>query len=400
MSKPAKKPFKLFYCYDHKDEALRDTLDSHLSSLKRQQLIEIWHDGKVSAGTEWEREIDKHLSAADIVLLLVSADFLASNYSYSKEVERALQRHEEGTARVVPIILRPVYWQDAPFSKLQVLPTEAKPVTSWMNPDEACEDITRGLYEVVKELQVSRETAAEKLFQEGVALNKSKRYAEAVEAFDRVIQLNTHNARVYNYKGNALLGLKQYEEALSAYEQALRVDPDYTTPYHNKGVALRNLKRYGEALLAFEQALRLDPNNPHIYNNKGTVLSNLKRYDEALSAFEQALRFDPDNTLAYTSKGAALYSLKRYSDALEAYERAFRLDPSNARTYTGKGIALAGLKRYEEALVAYEQALSLDPNDADTYYNKGLALYALKRHGEALLAHEQALHLDPNNADA
>src|SRR5436305_2160821 len=161
MSEPAKTPLKLFYCYAHEDKALRDALDSHLIILKSQKLIEIWYDGKISAGMKWEHEIDKHLSSADIVLLLVSAAFLASDYCYGKEMERALQRHEEGTTRVVPIILRPVYWRNAPFSKLQVMPIGAKPITSWINPDEAYEDITRRLDEVVKELRALREAADE-----------------------------------------------------------------------------------------------------------------------------------------------------------------------------------------------------------------------------------------------
>ena len=122
MSEPAKNPLKLFYCYAHEDKELRDTLDRHLSILKHQNLLDIWYDGKISIGTEWEKEIDTHLRDADIVLLLVSADFLASKYCYGKEMERALQRHEEGTARVIPIILRPVYWKNAPFSKLQSVP--------------------------------------------------------------------------------------------------------------------------------------------------------------------------------------------------------------------------------------------------------------------------------------
>src|SRR5437762_2567340 len=164
MSEPAKNPLKLFYCYAREDKALCDLLDSHLSVLKRNKLIEIWYDGKISVGTEWEREIDKQLSAADIILLLVSAAFLASDYCYGKEMERALQRHAEGTARVVPILLRPVYWEDAPFSKLQLLPTEAKPVMRWINPDEAYEDIAKNLRVVIKELQASREASAKGWF--------------------------------------------------------------------------------------------------------------------------------------------------------------------------------------------------------------------------------------------
>src|SRR5436853_1966739 len=123
-------PLKLFYCYSHEDRELRNKLDEHLIILKRQKLIDIWYDGEISAGTEWKHEIDKRLSSADIVLLLVSAHSLASDYRYDTEMALALQKHKKGMVRVVPIILRPVDWEDAPFSKLQVLPTEAKPVTT------------------------------------------------------------------------------------------------------------------------------------------------------------------------------------------------------------------------------------------------------------------------------
>jgi hypothetical protein len=85
MPEPAKHPLKLFYCYAHQDRELRDALDSHLSILLWQGLIEIWHDGNISVGTDWEKEIDRHLGSADIVLLLVSADFLASKYCCGKE---------------------------------------------------------------------------------------------------------------------------------------------------------------------------------------------------------------------------------------------------------------------------------------------------------------------------
>lgn len=157
MSEPAKNPLKLFYCYASEDKELRNTLDRHLSILKHRRLVEIWYDREISPGMEWEHEIDKHLNTADIVLLLVSTAFLASGYCYGKEMALALQRHEEGTARVFPIILQSVYWESAPFSHLQALPTEAKPVTSWRNRDEAYEDIARSLHGIVKELLALRE---------------------------------------------------------------------------------------------------------------------------------------------------------------------------------------------------------------------------------------------------
>ncbi len=122
---------KLFYCYAREDKALRDELDIHLSSLKRQNLVTSWYDGEIGPGTEWEKEIDKQLRSAHIILLLITPHFMASDYCYSTEMKRALERHQDGTARVIPVILRRTFWDGAPFSHLQVLPTDAKPVTQW-----------------------------------------------------------------------------------------------------------------------------------------------------------------------------------------------------------------------------------------------------------------------------
>ncbi len=144
---------KLFFSYAHKDEPLRDQLATHLSLLKRQNIITDWHDRNITAGTDWAQAIDDNLNTASIILLLISADFLASDYCYDKEMTRALERHAQGTARVIPIILRPCDWHSAPFGKLQALPKDAKPITRWSNPDEAFTHIAQGIRKAVAELQ-------------------------------------------------------------------------------------------------------------------------------------------------------------------------------------------------------------------------------------------------------
>ena len=115
MSPQSPESLELFYSYSHKDEELRDQLENHLAMLKREGVISGWHDRRISAGQEWDGEIDDHLNSVEIILLLVSSDFLASNYCYDIEVKRAMERHEAGEARVIPIILRPCDWQRAPF---------------------------------------------------------------------------------------------------------------------------------------------------------------------------------------------------------------------------------------------------------------------------------------------
>src|SRR5438132_1153332 len=106
MVSELKKPIEIFFSYSHKDQALREKLETHLTLLKREGLISSWHDRKIIAGTEWSGEIDAHLNTAQIILLLVSADFIASSYCSDIEVARAMERHNAGEARVIPVILR------------------------------------------------------------------------------------------------------------------------------------------------------------------------------------------------------------------------------------------------------------------------------------------------------
>jgi len=143
---------EVFFIYAHNDEKLRQQLERQLSLLKWQGLITGWHDCEIEAGTEWEEEISIHLNTASIILLLVSPDFMASSYCYGVEMKRAMERHEAGEARVIPVILRPVYWKGAAFGKLQVLPKHARPVTRWQNRDEAFLDVVEGIRKAVEEL--------------------------------------------------------------------------------------------------------------------------------------------------------------------------------------------------------------------------------------------------------
>lgn len=157
----------LFYSYAHKDEELRNELDKHLHLLKRQGLITSWHDREIRAGDDWASEIDSHLESAQIILLLISADFLASDYCYGVEMKRALERHFTGEARVIPIILRPVDWKhELILSSLQALPTDGKPVTTWSSSppyDAAFEDIAQGIRKVVEALLNSQHKQEQKI---------------------------------------------------------------------------------------------------------------------------------------------------------------------------------------------------------------------------------------------
>lgn len=134
---------RAFISYSHKDEALRNELESHLAMLKRSGTVETWHDRRIVAGTEIDSAISTQLEAAQIILLLVSSDFLASNYCYDIEMKRALEKHQEGSCCVIPVILRPCDWHASPFGKLAATPPDGVAVTKFPNQDEAFTTIVR-----------------------------------------------------------------------------------------------------------------------------------------------------------------------------------------------------------------------------------------------------------------
>jgi hypothetical protein len=155
LSKVAPRPSRavsVFVQYSHVDDQLRKELGKHLSVLERRGIIRSWYDRMIGAGAEWEGMIDVHLNDARVILLLISADFIASQYCYDVEMKRALARHDERQALVIPIMLRAVSLKGTPFAKLQALPKDAKPVVTWADRDSAFVDVTDGLRNEIQDL--------------------------------------------------------------------------------------------------------------------------------------------------------------------------------------------------------------------------------------------------------
>lgn len=136
---------EVFISYSKQDKELRDGLLSHLRPLEREGII-TWHDRQILPGTEWDEEIKARLNAADIILLLISADFLATDYCTQVEIPEALRRHEAGEATVMPVILRSCGWKYTPLAKIQAYPEKAKPVVSWTYIDDAYTDVVDSVY--------------------------------------------------------------------------------------------------------------------------------------------------------------------------------------------------------------------------------------------------------------
>jgi hypothetical protein len=217
---------EVFFSYAHEDEALRDKLAKHLKLLERQGVIKAWHDRNITAGEEWKDAIDNHLESANVILLLVSSDFLASDYCYDIELKRALERHESNEARVIPIILRSVDWHGSTFGKLTALPKDGKAITSWSNEDEAFTDVVKGLRRVIDMLQSDAQET--KQLSGMASLSDGKQ----LEAFQR---------KNVGRRDKGLIGWI-LDEALSTNGHPLAINKPSFNPFYNKEVFVLDIE--------------------------------------------------------------------------------------------------------------------------------------------------------------
>lgn len=157
MSEGPKEPIQVFVSYSHRDQSFVEELGSHLKLLQRQGVIRLWHDCEITAGEEWRDAIESRLASADIVLLLVSSNFLSSEFCWSVELSRAMDRHERGDATVIPIFVRSCLWQDAPFAKLQGVPKNAMPIGSSRDTDRAWTEVATVIRQTSLRISESRD---------------------------------------------------------------------------------------------------------------------------------------------------------------------------------------------------------------------------------------------------
>jgi hypothetical protein len=205
---------KIFISYCHADESLREALEKHLSLLKNQGIIDVWHDRKIVVGHEFATAIDENLSDAQIVLLLVSADFLASQYCWGVEMRLAMERHESGEAHVVPVILRACDWHTAPFGKLSAVPKDGRPIKSWLDIDEALYDVARQIRSTV--LAITNKVA--------VASNSAASPAAQPIEFDST-QAPSEIANVCCSRCGARAGLQSACTGHNTYHDFIRLGP-------------------------------------------------------------------------------------------------------------------------------------------------------------------------------
>ncbi|MCA8925616.1 MAG: tetratricopeptide repeat protein, partial [Planctomycetes bacterium] len=186
---------------------------------------------------------------------------------------------------------------------------------------------------------------ARRLTEEGMRKTEAGRNAEALEDYDRALQLDPENPLAYCNRGASKAGLGRHAEAIEDYDRALQLDPTIALAYCNRGVSKRSLGRHAEALEDFDRALELDPQDPNAYVNRGLSKADLGRDEDAIEDYDRALRLDPQDAGAYANRGVSNDHLGRKAEALEDFDRALRLDPQDAAAYANRGLCTAQLGR-------------------------------------------------------
>ena len=311
----------VFFSYSHKDEQLRDELEKHLTILKRQGLIDTWHDRKILAGDDLDTSIDAHLESADVILLLVSPDFLASNYCYEVEFQRALERHQEGNARAIAVILRPCEWKETPVAKFLVIPKDGRPITKWPDLDDAMLDVAQQIRLVLPSKSADKTTPPQPASSTPTRILEQPRSSN-LRIRQRFTQVDIENfleaslEYICNYFEGSLAELEERQSDIQTKIRRIDANCFTATIYRNGQSASACTIRLGSA--AFQK-------------NSITFLADASgspdSFNEAISVEvgDQSLSFEPldtgllvrINTTTLTQEGAAEYLWSKLIEPLQ-----------------------------------------------------------------------------------
>jgi Flp pilus assembly protein TadD len=372
MEAAVPEPLELFISYAHEDDLLREELVKHLTQLRKDGLIKEWHDRRLTGGTEWAGRIDEHLNSAHIIVLLVSPDFLASQYCYDVELTRALQRHEQGEARVVPVILRPCDWHSAPFGKLNALPRDGKPVVDWPTRDHGLLNVTEGLRRTVQELRPHADplkpaTKPSHQPARGRITRPSTRTLVIAAAITVILGAAAAQwwaaERSYLNDGEALLNVGRYEDAIGPFRNALRLNP--LSGPAKRGVEIAELAKLRSDPVVFGQRLQnavaRSPHDDHLNVLYGDYLLAQGEEKAAMTHYQESVKRNPNLAEAFFRMGVLYDQSQLRGRALAMYERAVKLGPSSPQYRNNLADAYFKHGQYDSAIKEYGSIIDQFP---------------------------------------
>ena len=357
-------PFKLFVSYSHKDEELCTRFLEQLAQLRREGFIEAWYDRQIGAGRDWAGQINDNLKAADVIVLLVSPGFLASDYSNDVEMDCAIQRSDAGEARVVPIILRPCDWETSRFGKLQALPTGAKPVVDWKSSDHGFLDAVKQLRRMLVDMCQPGPGRVQVVVKAAVRRHPWRWAGVGLAAAAAIACLVLWLVgRRYSQEGIDLLNRGAYGEALDPLQRAHRLNPlDRKAACGIKVIQVQKLifspDKIDSAVIDadFKEVKQQFPNCAYVDLLQGTYNYLNGDLVSAAKAFWNATNKEPGLAEAHANLGFMLKLDGQPQQAIDEYQLAV----DAARTSPSYRTLLAGayfeIKDYDKALQEYDKA--------------------------------------------
>ncbi|HEY1353112.1 MAG TPA: tetratricopeptide repeat protein [Ktedonobacteraceae bacterium] len=424
------KPLQVFCCSAREDQSLLFDLKKQLRVLEHDGLITVQAEITIDPGENREQKINHYLNTAQIILLLISPDFIASEYCYSKEMRRALERYERGECHVIPILLRPILWESTPFGKLQALPMNGEPIAGrfWHTPDEGWLDVALGIRERAQTIRLSTEKVRAQLQLRKTALfgyetqggrdsalwrdpaacslseayqkwSKTKRDLTEAEIVDRTwVKAGDHGFAFLNhfFSDGRLVEYAFADPATRWQGRWQLLDGILRTTIHHHGIFELDIlaHSHGQVYSGIES---LNAQEAAAYFRLLPSRQEAGQREEVLTAYDQLLRVNPHCAEAYTTRGNLLRNLKRFEEALADYEGALKLGSQVPAIWTYKGEVLRMLQRYTEALAAYDQALKLEASHVEAFLGKGRVYLGQKDYRRALQAYEQATDVAPES---
>ena len=395
---------KLFITYSHKDVKARDQLITYLAAMKREGLINIWHDNEILPGDTWRDSISKNLAESDILLYLLSDNSLAS-----KNCNRELAEALNANVRVIPIILERCDWLDHQLSDFQVLPDKGRPINVWENESEGWQRTVTGIRKVIHQMQTEvvsssdisqEEVLLELEYERGNFLMLLGEIEAAIKAYSDIIELNPHYFAAYTNRGVVYANKGEYDLAIKDFNTALELNPNDFFAYNNRGNVYGDMDKVNEAIADFNTAIKLRPDYANAYNNRGNAYVKKHYLDRALEDFNTAIKLDPSFAGAYNSRGAAYHEKGNFEKALEDFNTAIKLDPNYVSPYINRGRVHGRKDMISEAIGDFSKVIELEPDYADAYYDRGVA-YGKKRDFDlAIKDYTKAIELNPIYTEA
>ena len=363
---------KVFIAYAREDQKVLEQLRKQLSVLENKKLVKVWYDGMIQIGKDWDKEIKEQLEDAEIVVLLISSDFMASEYARGIEMERALEKHQAGTARVFPVIVRDCMWEEEKIATIQVLPEGGKPIQSehWRYWDTPLKQVVKAISKAANEIKATRVAEGNLPYPTTGSVNKNALYIAFVK------------------KANQQYAQQKWQQAAEKYEKALHLHQTGDEPTKNvlqKRIQQCNIemgfaekmrlakaafkeKNYPSVAAHLEKALQLKPKNRVALQ----LQSRIQELQKEESHNQQATRFNRHIAAARQN------STKRdWTQAKTDYQQALNLWKSGFvpnRAELQNGIA------YCETEINWEKTIET----AQSYHQKGNYKQALKYYTEAL----------------